>query len=102
MDILTGKHINNLMKKLSLTDFKNYSFDQKCEVVTIDADYIMHREFPKGKAYLYCADSFFIEVVYSSLYKKILMINAFDDQKQLGLYADTVSLAELNLYVDKG
>jgi hypothetical protein len=85
------------MKTLSLTDFKNYSFEQKCEVVTIYADYIMHREFPKGKAYLYHANSFFIEVVYSSVYKKILMINAFEDLTQLGLYADTISLADLNL-----
>ena len=85
------------MKTLSLNDFKSYTFDHKCEVVTINADYVMHREFPKGKAYLYYAGSFFIEVVYSSVYKKILMINAFDDQKQLGLYADTVSLVDLNL-----
>lgn len=85
------------MKTLSLTDFRSYSFDQKCEVVTINADYVTYREFPKGKAYLYYADSFFIEVVYSSVYKKILMINAFDDLNQLGLYADTVSLEDLNL-----
>lgn len=85
------------MKTLSLTTFKNYSFDQKCEAVRINADYVTCKEFPKGKAYLYYANSFFIEVVYSSFYKKILMINAFDDLNQLGLYADTVSLVDLNL-----
>ncbi len=57
----------------------------------------MHREFPKGKAYLYFAGSFFIEVVYSSVYRKIMMINAFEDLKQLGLYADMVSLDDLSL-----
>ena len=94
---LINKIITNTMKTLSLTDFKNFSFDQKCDVVTINSNYIMHREFPKGKAYLYHADSFFIEVVYSSVYKEILMINAFEDLTQLGLYADMVSLAELNM-----
>lgn len=85
------------MKTLSLNDFKKYSFNQKCDVVTVHSSYLMHREFPKGKAYLYQADSFFIEVVYSSVYKKILMINAFDDLTQLGLYADMVSLTDLNV-----
>ena len=85
------------MKTLSLRDFKNYSFDRKCDVVTIQSNYIINREFPKGKSYLYHADTFFIEVVYSTVYKKILAINAFDDLTQLSLYAEMVSLADLKL-----
>lgn len=85
------------MKLLSISDFKDYSFDKKCDVVTIHSSYIMHREFPNGKAYLYHAGSFFIEVLYSSLHRKIQTINAFDDVRMLAPYADTVSLAGLSL-----
>ncbi|MCB0491321.1 MAG: hypothetical protein KDC93_02785 [Cyclobacteriaceae bacterium] len=84
------------MKLLSITDFKDYSFDKKCDVVTIYSNYIMHREFPNGKAYLYHTGSFFIEVLYSSLHRKIQTINAFDDVRMLAPYAETVSLADLN------
>ncbi|HNP07504.1 MAG TPA: hypothetical protein PKN99_07740 [Cyclobacteriaceae bacterium] len=84
------------MKLLSLTDFKDYSFDKKCDIVTIYSNYIMHREFPNGKGYLYHTGSFFIEVLYSSLHRKIQAINAFDDIRMLAPYAETVSLANLN------
>lgn len=85
------------MKMLTLNDFIKCSFDQKCQVVTIQADYLMSREFPNGTIYLYQSNSFFIEVAYSPIKKKILKINAFSDPKQLEAYADTVSLADLFL-----
>lgn len=85
------------MKPLTLDDFKAYSFDKKCDVVTIQSNYIMHREFPNGKGYLYHTGAFFIEVLYSSLYKRIQGINAFNDIRMLAPYAETVSLAGLNV-----
>ena len=85
------------MKTPSISDFKRYSFDKKCNVVTSNSNYLMQREFPKGKAYLYHAQSFYIEVVYSSEYRKILMINAFEDYRHLNLYVDMISLADLSL-----
>ncbi len=85
------------MKLLSLGDFKTFSFDQKCDVVTIYSNYIAHREFPNGKAYLYHTGSFFIEVVYSSALRKIQMIHAFDNLEHLQAYTETISLADLSL-----
>lgn len=85
------------MKMLSISDFKDYTFDKKCDVVTIYSNYIMHREFPNGKAYLYHTGDFFIEVLYSSVHKKIEGINAFSDVRLLGPYAETISLAGLGL-----
>jgi hypothetical protein len=40
---------------------------------------------------------FFIEVYYSPEHKKVLMIHAFNDCLGLDPYAETVSLADLNL-----
>ena len=33
------------MKPLTLDDFKAYSFDKKCDVVTIQSNYIMHHYY---------------------------------------------------------
>ena len=85
------------MNTLSISDFKEYSFDKKCDVVTIYSNYIMYREFPNGKAYLYHTGSFFIEVLYSSKHRKIQMISAFDNLEQIYHYAETISLADLSL-----
>ncbi|MGE0588761.1 MAG: hypothetical protein AB7O48_09320 [Cyclobacteriaceae bacterium] len=85
------------MKVLTIKDFKEFSFDKKCDVVTIYSNYITYRDLPQGKAYLYHTGSFYIEVIYSSVQKKILLINAFNDQKQLEPYAETISLADLNV-----
>lgn len=85
------------MNMFSMKDFRNCSFDEKCEVVTIHSNYITYRKLPQGKAYLYHTGTFFIEVMYSSVAKKILVINAFNDVEQLAPYADTISLADLNV-----
>lgn len=85
------------MKLLSIKDFSESSFDQKCDIVTIYSNYIMHRDLPhQGKAYLYHTNHFFIEVQYSSLHKKILKIQAFNDLQSIAAYAETISLADLN------
>lgn len=90
------------MKLLSIKDFKECTFDQKCDIVTIYSNYITHRNLPHGKGYLYHTGEFFIEVIYSSRYKKILMIHAFDDTSLLEPYTEAISLADLNFCDDRG
>lgn len=82
---------------ISLDDFKFASFERKCDVVTAHADYIMMRKLGNCKIYLYHTGEFFIEVYYSPVYKKVLMINAFNDASGLVPYTDNISLADLNL-----
>ncbi|MBA4144327.1 MAG: hypothetical protein DI538_22380 [Azospira oryzae] len=82
---------------ISLEDFKFASFERKCDVVTAEADYIMMRKLGNCKIYLYHTGEFFIEVYYSPVYKKVLMINAFNDAAGLAPYTDNISLADLNL-----
>jgi len=84
------------MNLLSVQDFKECSFDQKCDVVTMYSTYISHRDLPQGKGYLYHTGNFFIEVLYSSAYKKILMIHGFNETSFIEPYADMISLADLN------
>jgi len=85
------------MKTISLGDFKDYSFDKKCDIVTIHSNYIMHHDIQHGKAYLYHTGSFFIEVRYSTIQRKILKIHAFNESIELKDYVDTISLADLRL-----
>jgi hypothetical protein len=82
---------------LSLEDFQYASFERKCDIVTSYSNYLMMRRLADAKIYLYKADGFFIEVYYSPTYKKVLMINAFDDQDGLNPYLDEISLADLKL-----
>ena len=84
------------MKLPSVQDFKEFSFDQKCDIVTMSSSYLVHRDLPQGKGYLYHTGNFFIEVLYSSAFKKILMIHGFNDMKSLEPYAEMISLADLN------
>jgi hypothetical protein len=82
---------------ITLQDFQYASFEKKCDVVTSYSDYLSMRLLGECKVYLYHTEQFFIEVYYSPNYKKVLMINAFNDATGLSPYADTVSLSDLNL-----
>jgi len=84
---------------ITIEDFKNCSFEKKCDVVTAHSNYIASRSMGNCKVYLYHSEDFFIEVYYSPIYKKVLMINAFDDSASLAPYAEKVSLADLGLGV---
>ncbi|MEJ0031371.1 MAG: hypothetical protein WDO15_13785 [Bacteroidota bacterium] len=79
----------------SIDDFKRASFEKKCDVVTTQSNYIVTRTLGNCKVYLYNSENYFIEVFYSPIYKKVLMINAFDDVESMLPYADKVSLSTL-------
>jgi hypothetical protein len=81
----------------SIDDFKRASFEKKCDVVTTQSNYIVTRTLGNCKVYLYHTGDFFIEVFYSPIYKKVLMINAFDDADSLVPYSENVSLTGLGL-----
>lgn len=81
----------------SLRDFQGASFEKKCDWVMGNSNYIAMRKLGDAKVYLYHASDFFIEVYYSPLYKKILMINAFNSFSGLEPYTAEVSLSDLGL-----
>ena len=81
----------------TLNDFLCASFEKKCDVVTLNSQFITGRKLGDCKVYLYHSGSFFIEVYYSLAYKKVLMINAFNDFLSLEPYLETISLADLKL-----
>lgn len=81
----------------SIEDFRRASFEQKCDVITTKANYLVTRTAGNCKVYLYHSGAFFIEVFYSPIYKKVLMINAFNDSQSLLPYADQVSLNALDV-----
>jgi len=82
---------------ITLEDFKYASFEKKCDVVTTASNYLTMRTLGDCKVYLYHADGFFIEVYYSPVYKKVLMINAFENVAELMPYLESISLADLAL-----
>jgi hypothetical protein len=82
---------------ITIEDFRVASFERKCDLVIANSNYIASRRLGDAKVYLYHTGEFFIEVYYSSKYKKVLMINAFDDLLGLEAYVDNISLADLKL-----
>jgi hypothetical protein len=82
---------------LNIEDFKRASFEKKCDVVTTQSNYILTRTLGNCKVYLYHSGDFFIEVFYSPIYKKVLMINAFNDSESLIPYAENVTFNSLGL-----
>ncbi|MFZ5970016.1 MAG: hypothetical protein ACOYXA_00350 [Bacteroidota bacterium] len=82
---------------ITIEDFKCASFEKKCDVVTSQSTYLMTRVLGNCKVYLYHTGEFYIEVYYSPVYRKVLMINAFNDTEGLLPYAEMVSLADLKL-----
>jgi hypothetical protein len=82
---------------ITIDDFRVASFEKKCDLVIANSNYIASRKLGDAKVYLYHTGEFFIEVYYSSKYRKVLMINAFDDLMGMEIYADNVSLADLKL-----
>jgi hypothetical protein len=79
----------------TLDDFLYSSFEKKCDVVTLNSQFILGRKIGDCRAYLYHTGEYFIEVYYSVTYKKVLVINAFNDAISLYPYLDTISLADL-------
>ena len=81
----------------SLNDFRSSSFDWKCNFIMVHSDYIAMRKLDDCNVYLYHTGDFFIEVCYLPLYKKVGMINAFDDQAGLMNYVENISLDDLKV-----
>jgi len=82
---------------ISIDDFKIASFEKKCEMVTTHTSYITSRCEEEKKCYLYHSGKFFIEVIYSPIFKRVLLIQAFNDVNNLLSYAESISLDDLKL-----
>lgn len=80
---------------MNIHDFRIMSFEKKCEIVTYNGQFLVHRFLGDSKVFLYSADHFFIEVFFSPKYQKVLMINAFDQSTGLEPYLETISLVDL-------
>ena len=80
---------------VNIQDFRELSFEKKCDVVTYYGQYLVYRFLGDCKVFLYGADDFFIEVFYSPKYQKVLMINAFDQHTGIEPYLEMISLADL-------
>jgi hypothetical protein len=84
-----------LFDMVSIGEFRQLDFEEKCEVVTYQASYLVSRWIGDCKIFLYNADHFFIEVFYSTRYQRVLLIHAFDQTQGLVPYLDNISLAGL-------
>lgn len=80
---------------LSLDTFRVMPFEKKCDIITFQGNYIIHRNLGECKVFLYHASEFFVEVFFSTTHQKVLMINAFDNSMGLEPYLERVSISDL-------
>ncbi len=81
----------------TLEDFQCSSFERKCDWVISYSNFIASRILGSAKVYLYHSGNFFIEVYYSTTYKKVLMINAFNSISGLEPYTENICLSDLKI-----
>lgn len=83
---------------MTLQDFRIMPFEKKCDVITFSGNYLAQRNLADCKVFLYHTDDgFFIEVFYSPLVKRVLMITAFEKPVGLNPYLEKISLDDLAL-----
>jgi hypothetical protein len=87
--------LQNVAVMFIIDEFKEASFEEKCDWVVRQSDYLAMRWLADCKVLLYHSNRFFIEVYFSTTYKRVLMINAFQDSQYLMPYVDEISLADL-------
>ena len=83
---------------ISVQDFNTSTFESKCDLIIYCSDYLVSRETGTIKSHLYHYGEFFIEVHYSTILKKVLGINAFNDYAELDPYMVGISLSGLTVY----
>lgn len=81
----------------TIEDFREMTFEKKCDVITFQGNYLLQRRLADCKVFLYSAEEFFIEVFYSPKHQKVLMINAFDNTIGLEPYLDKITLDDLTV-----
>jgi hypothetical protein len=91
--LLVHTYIKQAM--ISIEDFECATFEKKCDIITAGTLYLSMRKLVDCIVYLYHADKFCIEVYYSSTYKEVLMIHAFENTEELMPYVDSVLLTDL-------
>lgn len=79
----------------SLENFRVMPFEKKCDVITFQGNYLIHRTLGECKVFLYHTNRFFVEVFFSTTHQKVLMINAFDNPMGLEPYLNRISLSEI-------
>jgi hypothetical protein len=85
------------MRTLTVSEFRTFTDDEKCDLVTQAAAYVHFRELGDTVVFLYHINNFFIEIFYSRSRRKNVMINATDRLDCLDDdYLSTISLKDLN------
>lgn len=82
---------------MELEDFRQLSFERKCDMITFGASYLCHRRQGDHKIFLYDAEAFFVEVLYSVSNGKVTGFNAFHQMHWLEPYLDMISLEDLSV-----
>lgn len=80
---------------MTLLEFNHIPFEEQCEIIAVEGNYLTFRYDKNMKVYLYALENYFIEVCFSPYQHKITSIEAFTNMDLLNPYLEFVNLAEL-------
>ena len=79
---------------ITLDDFQTLPFDEKCDCITVFADYIVYRVEKERKFYLYYLENYFVEVSYSPTKREVLGIHAFKNMNLATPYLRDIDISD--------
>jgi len=80
---------------LSIEDFQCLNFDEKCDLVTFSANYLLHRDEGPYRIYLYFIHNFFVEVYFTLNGDNLHQVKALTDNSSLWNYVEAIELDDL-------
>lgn len=82
---------------MDLLEFNHISFEEKCELIAVEAKYLSYRYVDNMKIYLYALEDYFVEISFSPYQHKITNITAFNNTDLLTPYLEFVNIGGLKV-----
>lgn len=82
---------------MNFADFKKLPYETKCELIGTQYSFITARRYEDFNIFLYYAGKFFVEVFYSPMQARVVMLNGFElmDNTKLEFYVEKITLPKL-------
>lgn len=83
---------------MKLLDFNHITFEEKCELIAVEARYLSYRYIENMKIYLYALENYFVEISFSPYHHKIVSIEAFNNVELLDPYLEFININDLHYH----
>lgn len=82
---------------MNILEFNHLTFEEKCECIATEGNYLSFRYVENMKIYLYALGEFFVEISFSPYHHKVISVDAFNNIDLLNPYLEYVNIDQLSL-----